>query len=365
MTHSAEKAADWLEKLIAFDTRNGIGDELPCAQFMQQALATHDPDHIILETVPRTRGRSDGAFVMARWGTPKVLLNVHLDTVPSGDGWTADPHVMRREGGRLIGLGASDIKGAAACILAQMDSHKPKDVAVLFSGDEEQGSEVMAQIIAGGHLSGIPRAIVCEPTGCEVGRRHRGFVSYAVHFSGPGGHSSLSDTRAAPVLEAAKLGAAIGAYGADNLQIGPDGYKGLCVNIGMIDSDGAHNVIPTRAEMRFSMRPPPGDDTAQRVRDIEALALSVAPSGDMQMMTAFPSFAARDLPKFAPYFNGQETTPIDLPYWTEAAMLSEAGLDAVVYGPGDVGQAHKANEYVTLDDLAKAMDVYARALVGA
>ena len=133
----------WLEPLIAMDTRNGTGDEVACVKWLAKALKKHNPQQLIVETVPRSRGKSDSAYVLAVWGQPRILLNVHIDTVPSGDGWTADPHVLRKVGDRYIGLGTSDIKGAAACILAALDVTTPQNVAILFSGDEEHGSEVM------------------------------------------------------------------------------------------------------------------------------------------------------------------------------------------------------------------------------
>lgn len=354
----------WLEKLIAFDTRNGIGDELPCARFLETALAAHNPDKLVFDTVERTRGRSAGAYVLAVWGAPEVLLNVHLDTVPSGEGWEADPHIMRDAGDRVIGLGASDIKGAMACILAALETGKPKNVAVLFSGDEEAGSEVMEAIIARGHTGGAPRGIICEPTGCRAGQRHRGFMAYMANYAGPGGHSSLSDTVAAPVLNAARLGAALGDYGAAHIDAGSGSYSGLCVNVGMIDSDGAHNVIPTRAELRVSLRPPPGDNVSKRAADLEAIFARHAPD-ELSSMAVQPPLQTRDLSGFASYLAGEETRPIDLPYWTEAAMLSAAGIDCIVYGPGDVEQAHRPNEFVTKAQLETATTVYARALFGA
>ncbi len=356
-----DRTLHWLEKLVAFDTRNGIGDERPCAQFLKTALAAHAPDSLIFETVLRSRGRSDGAYVLASWGKPQVLLNVHLDTVPSGEGWTSDPHTLADTGDRVVGLGTSDIKGAMACILAAMEQGKPDNVAVLFSGDEEAGSEVMEAIVARGHMSAAPRAIICEPTGCEVGQRHRGFMAYMARYTGPGGHSSLSDTVAAPVLSAARLALALGDYGKANLDAGNGSYNGLCVNVGMIDSDGAHNVIPTRAELRVSLRPPPGDDIAARETDLARIFKNHAPD-ELSCMAVHPPLQTRDLSGFAPYFSGQETRPIDLPYWTEAAMLSAAGVDCVVYGPGDVEQAHRPNEFVTKAQLETASKVYAKAL---
>ena len=355
-------ASSWLSRLVAFDTRNGTGDEVALVRYLAEALKVHSPDKLIVQTVPRTRGKSDSAYVLAVWGQPEVLLNVHIDTVPSGKGWDADPLMLREDGDRLIGLGSSDIKGAAACILASLETLTPRNAAVLFSGDEEHGSEVMPAVIKAGHTGGAPMAIVCEPTGCRVGRRHRGMLAFETTFTGPGGHSSLSDLTPAPLLNAARLAAAIGDYGDANRDFGQAPYKGLAVNLGELKSDGAYNVIPTTADLKFSLRPPPGDNVANRAHDIRAIAAKLFPDNPLKTIVEFPSFACRDIGAFKQYFGDFE--PLDLPYWTEAAMLSDAGLNVVVYGPGDVEQAHKPNEYVTKTQMAAAQKVYAKALSG-
>lgn len=362
LTTSQTSSTSWLARLVAFDSRNGTGDEVALVKYMAKALKTHNPDQLIVERVPRLRGKSDSAYVLAVWGTPDVLLNVHIDTVPSGKGWEADPLILREDGDRLIGLGSSDIKGAAACILAALETVTPQNVAVLFSGDEEHGSEVMPAVIKAGHTGGAPMAIVCEPTGCRVGRRHRGMLAFETKFTGPGGHSSLSDKTAAPLLNAARLASAIGDYGDKNRGFGQEPYKGLATNIGDLKSDGSYNVIPTATELKFSMRPPPGDDVAARANDIRSIATAMFPDNPLDTIVEFPSFAAKDLAAFERYFG--EFEPLDLPYWTEAAMLSDAGLNVVVYGPGDVEQAHKPNEFVTKSHMAQAHAVYAAALSG-
>ena len=336
---------------------------MACVEYLRGALAAHKPDEIVVESVARTRGKSDSGYVMARWGNPKVLLNVHIDTVPSGEGWTSDPLKLRREGERVIGLGTSDIKGAAACILAAMETNPPKDVAVLFSGDEEHGSEVMPAVIERGHYGGAKMAIVCEPTCCEVGRRHRGMLALNALFTGRGGHSSLSDVTERPLLQAARLAAAWGEYNDVHLGFGKDPYKGLCLNIGDIENDGAYNVIPTRSKLWASMRPPPGDNVGARREDLLRIAGEMTPEAVMDTIVAFEPFDSQNPKVFSPFF--EDTPIVDLPYWTEAAMLSEAGLNVVVYGPGDVEQAHKPNEYVTEAHLLTAAAAYGRALSGA
>ena len=365
---SAIKAA--LSPIIALDTRNGSGDEIACIDYLRHELARYSPDQLIMEPVKRSRGKSDSAFVLAIWGRPDTVLNVHIDTVPSGKGWQSNPLDLIEKDSRLIGLGTSDIKGAAACILAALKTHfknqAPINVAVLFSGDEEHGSEVMPAIIKAGHLDAVKNAIICEPTACKAGRRHRGMLAIRADFSGPGGHSSLADMTARPLLEAARFAADIGAYGDARKHFIPKGqdgaYKGLCTNIGELRSDGAYNVIPTAATLWMSMRPPPGDNVRQREADIYAIAEQSYPQAKLDTIVAFDPFACRDIAVFEQFF-GKDLI-VDLPYWTEAAMMSSAGINAIVYGPGNVEQAHKPNEYVEIAQLEQAAQYYLRALQG-
>jgi len=349
---------DHLESLVAFDTRNGSGDEMICVRYLEETLRRFSPDVLHVGQVARSRGKSDSGFVLAIWGQPDTLLNVHIDTVPSGEGWTASPFDLRREKDRVIGLGTSDIKGAAACILAALEDVTPKNAAVLFSGDEEHGSEVMPAVIASGRLSGVRRAIVCEPTSCRVGRAHRGMLAISAGFAGPGGHSSLADVTPRPLLDAARVASKIGDYADENLTFGTAPFQGLCVNVGEIESDGAYNVIPTTAKLWVSLRPPPGDDVRKREADIHALA----EGSERDTIVAFGPFSTKDMSAFSDVFG--ETEIVDLPYWTEAAMLSEAGINTVVYGPGNLEQAHKPNEYVEISQLETATQIYASALRG-
>ncbi|MEP1229684.1 MAG: M20/M25/M40 family metallo-hydrolase [Litorimonas sp.] len=362
ITISEDNIKQHLARLIAFDTRNGSGDEVACVNYLRDELARFSPDKLIVEEVPRSRGKSNSAFVLAIWGSPKTVLNVHIDTVPSGQGWDSDPLELLEKNGRLIGLGSSDIKGAAACILAALETTVPKNVAVLLSGDEEHGSEVMPALIKAGHLNGVVNAIVCEPTSCRVGRRHRGMLAIRADFSGPGGHSSLADTTIRPLLGAARLAASIGDYADAHMDFGVEPYKGLCVNIGELRSDGAYNVIPTHASLFMSMRPPPGDEVMLRRSEIYAMAKRLCPEAKLDTIVAFEPFATKDISVFEGFFKGSEI--VDLPYWTEAAMMSAAGINTVVYGPGNIEQAHKPNEYVEIEQLTIAAQHYARALLG-
>lgn len=354
-----EKTLSILTELVGFDTRNGTGDEPACVDWLAERLSAYNPDKLVNQKVPRKHCKPDSAFVLAVWGQPKLVLNVHIDTVPSGQGWLADPLILRKETDRVIGLGACDIKGAAACILSALSRVKPCNVAVLLSGDEEQGSEIMPEVIKAGHLQGVEAAIVCEPTGCRVGKRHRGMLALKAEFSGPGGHSSLADKIEAPLLKSARLADAIGEYGERHLGFGTPPYQGLCTNIGGVSSDGAYNVIPTSASLQFSMRPPPGDDVSKREGDLHRIAVQYG--GVCETLVSFEPFATRDMEAFKSLFTVHEF--VDLPYWTEAAMVSETGINAVVFGPGHIEQAHQPEEWVSYAQLQRATALYETALV--
>lgn len=347
-----------LTELVGFDTRNGTGDEPACVDWLAQQLGQFNPDKLVNQKVPRKHGKPDSAYVLAVWGEPKLILNVHIDTVPSGKGWLADPLSLRRETDRVIGLGACDIKGAAACILSALTRVKPQNVAVLLSGDEEQGSEIMPEVIKAGHLDGVEAAIVCEPTGCQVGKRHRGMLALNAAFSGPGGHSSLADKIDAPLLKAARLANDIGKYGETHLSFGTPPYQGLCMNVGGVSSDGAYNVIPTSATLQFSLRPSPGDNVKKREADLHDIARSHEAKCDT--LVAFEPFATRDTEAFKSLFASHGF--IDLPYWTEAAMVSATGINAVVFGPGYIEQAHQPEEWVSYAQLETATKLYEAAL---
>ncbi|MGB3457411.1 MAG: M20/M25/M40 family metallo-hydrolase [Litorimonas sp.] len=354
---------DILRDLVAFDTRNGTGDEVACVAWLRDRLAAHAPDRIVMERVPRSRGKSDSAFVLAVWGRPDTLLNVHIDTVPSGEGWTADPLSLQLRDGRAYGLGTSDIKGAAAAILSALDEGRPSHAAILLSGDEEHGSEVMPAVIARGQLEGVKRAVVCEPTSCRVGRAHRGMLGFSAHYSGPGGHSSLSDTTPAPLLSAARFTSMLGDYKERHAGFGSEPFQGLCVNIGDMRSDGSYNVIPTTASAWVSMRPPPGDDVDRRETDLLEMARKTDADVKTDTLVKFVPFSSLDPQAFSPVFT--EEPIVDLPYWTEAAMLSAAGINCVVYGPGDLEQAHRPDEYVSVAQLDAARARYGALLSGA
>ena len=152
--------------------------------------------------------------------------------------------------------------------------------------------------------------------------------------------------------------------GRANLGRGPAGFPGIYLNVAALDGGIAFNVVPTRATLSFSLRPAPGANIDQLFADAEArVRASTAPHAvDWTLVKVSPPFATRDLASFAPFLGDRSGDAVDLGFWTEAARFSEHGIDAVVFGPGDVEQAHAADEFVTVADLETARDTFAAVL---
>ncbi len=347
---------DLLSELVTYRSDAILGDEGPLAERLAELLRERGADDVLVRSVPRAEGKA-ASYVYARFGRPRVLVNAHLDTVPPNANWTTDPFVARIDGDRLFALGSADTKGAAAAILCALDDARPTDTAILFSGDEEHSSVVMRAFLESELAAGIERAVVCEPTSLRVGARHRGIASFEVEASGPGGHSSRADVTAAPIAELARLAVTLDDWGKARRDVGPPGFQGMCLNLAELDGGVAFNVIPAHATLVVSLRPPPGTSSVALRAELEAI---VRAAGRTAMFTRDnPPFATRDVASFTALLGAEVTaSPLDLAFWTEAALLAERGIDAVVFGPGDIAQAHSPDEWVPIPELHRARDVF-------
>jgi len=357
-----DNVLEHLEMLVSFDTRNPPRaiDGAGIFDYLRAQLPGFD--------VEVTDHGAGAVSLLAVRGNPQRVFNVHLDTVPDSPGWSADPFELRVDDARAVGLGACDIKGAAACLLTVAQCTKG-DAAFLFTSDEEANDpRCIRAFLASGHR--FKEAIVAEPTRCEAVLAHRGIASVQMRFRGTAGHASD-----AGALEASALHQAVRWSGraldfvASEAHRGFGGLTGLRFNIGRIEGGIKANVIAPAAELRFGFRPLPSQDidalheTFRGFADPSALAQyeetfrgPSLPAGD-SASAEDRRLQARDLAEALGLPIGK---PVD--FWTEAALFSQAGLTAIVYGPGDIAQAHTADEWVSLDQFHAAAATYKRLL---
>ncbi len=348
-----------LARLVAFDTRNPEGDEALALEFCAELLRGFDPDELELESLPRKRGGPPTGWVYARFGTPRVVFNAHIDTVPASGAWSSNPFELRRDGDRAVGLGVADTKCGIAAFLTALGRSSPRDVAVLISGDEEHGNEAMQAFLARRPLGEVELALVTEPTDGLLATEHRGILYYEVKARGPGGHSSQADALRAPALELARVAVKLGDFAAAEAARG----QGLCLNIAEIKTGAAFNVIPSEALMVVSARPAPGVTSSSVRREFDRILREVSPDLELEIRYDHSSFRSSNPELLSSWLGGAAPARSSVPFWTEAAMFEERGVNAVVYGPGAIVEAHRADEGLELAALAQAESLFERVLV--
>ncbi len=351
-----------LKALVLFDTRNpprliGTGGIFDYIRAQLPGFRIKVEDH------------GDGAVsLLAIRGAPQCVFNVHLDTVPSSGAWTADPMKLRVRKDRAIGLGVCDIKGAAAGLLAAAQATKGA-AAFLFSSDEEANDPRCISAFLG-RDHGFHEAIVAEPTRCEAVLAHRGISSVLLKFKGEAGHASAANALQSNALHQAMR------WGANALELVEaeaasrfGELSGLRFNIGKVEGGIKANVIAPSAEVRFGFRPLPS-------QDIDTLHKRFGACAQTGVLDRYEeSFRGPSLPAGDPAHAQQRAQEaralaqsLQLPvgvavdFWTEAALFSQAGLTTFVYGPGDIAQAHAADEWVALDQLQRYTKSIARIL---
>jgi acetylornithine deacetylase len=340
-----------LERLVAFDTTNP-----------PRAIDEHGLFAYLRAALPgfsfQCWNHGNGCIsLLATRGTPRLLFNFHVDTVPVAEGWPRDPFALTVEDDRAVGLGACDIKGASACMLAAC-ARTTGSVALLFTSDEEAGSSLCIKRWLENDAGEFDQVLVAEPTRTLQVVAHRGIATCTGTFLGTPGHASadraLSDSAVHEAVRWATL-ALDEAHRAQSETFGA--LHGIRFNLGRIEGGLKPNMIAGEAVLRFGVRPLPNQDPREVLERMWALA----PNPDRVRWEA--GFLAPPLRRGGPLPVDLDTDSIEVDFWTEAALFSEAGYPTVVYGPGDIAQAHTVGEWVAVDQLAAVTDTYAR-LIG-
>ncbi len=350
-----------LAALVEFDTRN------PPRRIDAGGIFAYLARQLVGFEVGVTDHGAGSVALYATRGRPRYLFNVHLDTVPDAPGWSANPFALRVDGARAVGLGACDIKGAAAALLTAVQTY-PGDVALLFTSDEEGAKprcvrEFLAQPRA---FEGV---IVAEPTCAQAVLTHRGIQSVRARFEGRAGHASRAQGPADSALHQAVRWSTAALDFAD-AKVGETfgGLTGMRLNLGRLEGGIKPNMIAPDAELRFGMRPLPSMDADGLLAQLRSLtrpepAEFVETFRGAPLPACAPADAATRLAAAAALAD-QLAMPVGpaVDFWTEAALFSQAGFPTLVFGPGDIAQAHSVDEWVELDQLARVAGTYARIL---
>jgi len=347
-----------LGALIAFDTQNpprSLDADSPIFAYINNALGAD----FKIEVTDHGLGR---VSMLAVRGNPQMLFNVHLDTVPVIEGSRFPALEMTREGDRVYGRGSCDIKGAAACLL-ELASLSDQPMAVLFTTDEEGASGVcVAEFVRSEQSRAFKQVVVAEPTDCLAVTSHRGYLSVKGEFTGVSGHSSEPRALKDNALHKLSTWVAKAVTTAGQMELE---HRRPCFNVGEVHGGIKSNVIADQARLHWSARLSPGDSNDEFLELMTALDSSHSASWQVPFSGPPLPTDGRDISQAKAFVERHdiEAGP-DVSFWTEASLFAQAGIPAIVLGPGNIAQAHVVDEWVSLEQLERAFEIYTNLVKG-
>jgi acetylornithine deacetylase len=381
-----QTSVDWLTKLIGFNTVSRHSNlELIdyvadyCRILQLEPRLTFNAKQTkanLFVTVPATvTGKSvvTGGFV----------LSGHTDVVPvEGQAWDTDPFVATIQGDKLYGRGSCDMKGFLACALtllpqvvaASQAGQLSKPIHLALSFDEEVGCLGAPLMIEDLKALGIQPeyCIVGEPTMMRMVTAHKGIQVYRCRVHGKSAHSSLTPQGVNAISYASRIIGFIDELAASLRERNDVGFEQdnafdvpySTLSVGTIRGGTATNIVPNLCEFTFDYRNLPHMDDSAILQPIQDFIASLLPA-----MHAVSADTGIELVRQenVPAMNDKDTQALQalieklvddkfrhkVAYATEGGQFTNAGIATVICGPGDIMQAHRANEFVSLEQLAK------------
>ena len=305
-----------------------------------------------------------------------VMLSGHTDVVPvDGQDWDTDPFAVVEKDGRLYGRGTCDMKSFVAVALAHLPDFLDRGLAtplhLALSYDEEIGCIGVRRLIdqVRGFDVRPEMCIVGEPSDMKVVVAHKGKRSFSCEVTGMAAHSSLAPRAVNAVEFAAEIVSFIRRRAKSLQSDGPfeEGFDPphSTVHTGLIQGGTQLNIVPEHCSFQFEIRYLPFDDHAGFVEDVRRFAEDEllpemreryeASDIVFREMSGFPGLTTPEDAAVAQVCGHLAATneTAKVSFGTEAGLFSAGGIPTVVCGPGSIEQAHKPNEFVELDQVAK------------
>ena len=297
-----------------------------------------------------------------------ILLAPHLDTVGADN----TCFIPQRKNGRLHGRGACDTKGSVAAMLSAVielaqSRSRPQSTEIVFAGliDEEKGQAGSRALATAGFKADL--AIVGEPTRLQVITAHKGSLWLELETKGKAAHGATPQLGKTAVHSMARIVDLLETEYAAQLRRRQHQLLGTgTVNVGKISGGTQPNIVPDRCVIGVDRRTLPGETEASVKREITALLAAYKLSAKITGTKSAPCAALETdakLPLVRQFMKSLgQTKPCGVQYFCDASVLSAAGIPSVVFGPGDIAQAHTVDEWISLASLERGKDLLVRFL---
>jgi acetylornithine deacetylase len=368
-----------LASLVRVDSRNpdlvpGAPGEGDVARVLAGTLRDWGFEVELAETAP---GRPNVIARAGRGGGRSLMFNGHIDVV-SVEGMVHAPFEAEVRDGRLYGRGSCDMKGGVAAMCAAavraVDAGMEGEVIVAAVVDEEYESIGTRALVASGVRADA--AIVTEPTRLAINPAHRGFSWVELAFRGRAAHGSRYDLGVDAIRHAGLVLAELDRLQRQVLDHRTHHLLGhASLHASTIAGGVGWSTYPDACTLRLERRTLPGESTVSVLAELEAAceqARSLDATLDVTIKHVFaqgPSDVALEAPIVRALASAMreegETIGIEgMSAWTDAALLNDAGIPAICYGPGDIVLAHSKEEWVPLDEVERATRVLTRLALG-
>ena len=371
MTVSPESRA-LIERLIGFDTTSR-NSNLELIHFVRGYLEDHGIGSSL--TYDETGEKANLYATLGPDDRGGIALSGHTDVVPvDGQAWSSDPWQVVERDGLLYGRGTCDMKSFVALVLAFVPRFLERGLStpihLCFSFDEEIGCVGVRHLLKFLAEQEVKPAacIIGEPTGMKVINAHKGKLSLRCRVRGHECHSSLAPSGVNAVEAAARVIARLSDMAARKAADGPFDadfdVAHTTVHCGTVQGGTALNIVPKDCHFDFEFRNLPEEDPRLLLQEVQDYAhKELEPA--MQAVAAGTGFSWEPLSAFPGLDTPEDAEVVQLAkalagsndcgkvaFGTEAGQFQEHGIPTVVCGPGSIEQAHKPDEFVSLEQLA-------------
>lgn len=376
MNNIVNHAIEILENLVAFQSLSGQPN-LDIVDYVSGYLSEHGITSSL--SYDKTRQQANLFATIGPEIDGGVVLNGHTDVVPvAGQPWTSDPFKLTRKDERLYGRGAVDMKGFLACVLASVPHFNTAGlklpIHIAFTFDEEIGGFGMPVLLDSlEHFPYQPGiVIVGEPTEMGLITGHKGGYEMRTEITGAEVHSCDPTKGVNAISAAVKLIGYIESIAAQRaakpVADSPFEPPYCTFNVGTIAGGIARNATAGRCEFNWEFRPMPGEDSDAIIADIHSYTRqkllpemqAVSPTADIKTIIEAPvppldDANAEDAATFISEITGLNSRGV-VSFGTDGGYFSNAGFSTVVFGPGSIARAHKADEYIEINELAEGCE---------
>jgi acetylornithine deacetylase/succinyl-diaminopimelate desuccinylase-like protein len=294
----------------------------------------------------------------------RLLLAPHLDTVDIASEEQLRP---REKHGRLYGRGACDTKGSVAAMAAALielaqSGKRPAQTEIVFAGlvDEETGQAGSRALANSGFKADL--AIVGEPTRLQIVTAHKGNLWLMLEAFGQAAHGARPDLGRNAVHEMARIVDLLETKYAAQLRRRRHPLLGHpTINVGTIAGGIQPNIVPDYCAITIDRRTIPGETDAGVAREIKSLLRQnglKAALANTKSLPCLPLETNHKLPLVQRFLRSAgQAKPAGVDYFCDASVLARGGIPGIVFGPGDIAQAHTVEEWISLSSLERGKDM--------